>query len=80
MKGIRGVFIASQLFENFTRMSKRLGPEHLTSLITFDQGGEWASIKAPRLDSNGRKTNCNLVFIFRFNKQVCNIYYDVKRV
>lgn len=59
VEGIRGVFIASQLVANYTKSTSTLGPEHLTSYITFDQGGIWKPIQPPRVDVDGNTINCS---------------------
>lgn len=54
IKGLKGVYIASQLTKNnsFQRDEQR-------SMITFDKGGEWSLINPPAYDINGNKTkNC----------------------
>lgn len=49
------MYIASQL------TAGRIGRRHILSKITFDKGGVWQSIAAPKMDNNGRPLNCNLV-------------------
>ena len=52
VKGLKGVYIASQLTKNnsFQRDEQR-------SLISFDKGGEWSLLKPPSIDINGNKIN-----------------------
>ena len=64
VQGLRGVFIASQLSANFSKMSQRVGPEHLTSLITFDQGGRWQPISPPEKDPEGNPIDCSMVSFY----------------
>ena len=49
------MYIASQLTVG------TIGRRHILSKITFDKGGVWQSIAAPKTDNNGRPLNCNLV-------------------
>ena len=55
VEGLRGVYIASQL------TAGRIGRRHILSKITFDKGGLWQPIAAPKKDNNGRLLNCSLV-------------------
>ncbi|XP_065056294.1 sortilin-related receptor-like [Rhopilema esculentum] len=54
VEGIYGVYIATQL------TNARPGHRKLKTLITFDKGGEWMNVSAPKVDSYGRPTNCEL--------------------
>ena len=54
VEGIYGVYIATQL------TNARPGHRQLKTLITFDKGGEWMNISAPKVDSYGRPTHCEL--------------------
>ncbi|XP_059482311.1 sortilin-related receptor-like [Neocloeon triangulifer] len=55
VKGVRGIYIASQVKEGM----QRIGPESLVTLISFDQGGEWRKISPPTFDEHGRRIDCN---------------------
>ena len=55
VKGLRGVYIASQLTNG------RVGRRHILTKITFDKGGLWQPVQAPILDNNGKLLNCSLV-------------------
>ncbi|CAL4091361.1 unnamed protein product, partial [Meganyctiphanes norvegica] len=57
VEGIRGVFIASQIAGNYSK-EKDISPEHLTSLITFDQGAQWKPIQPPLKDADGIPISC----------------------
>ncbi|EDO45218.1 predicted protein [Nematostella vectensis] len=52
--GIRGVYIASQL------TAGSVGHRNIMSLITYDKGGEWSAIAAPKNDYRGKPLNCTL--------------------
>ncbi|KAJ8316151.1 hypothetical protein KUTeg_006165 [Tegillarca granosa] len=52
--GLRGVYIASQF------INSSFSAENQRSLITFDKGGEWQLVRAPRYDQNGKSTNCSI--------------------
>ncbi|XP_042228900.1 sortilin-related receptor-like isoform X2 [Homarus americanus] len=58
VEGVRGIFIASQLTSNFSQIFSKLGPEHLTSYITFDQGAQWKPLQPPRKDVYGNFIDC----------------------
>ncbi|XP_037803738.1 sortilin-related receptor-like isoform X3 [Penaeus monodon] len=58
VEGIRGVFIASQLVSDFSKIPSRLRPEHLSSLITFNQGAQWKPLQPPQKDAYGNTINC----------------------
>uniref|UniRef100_A0A646QCG5 Sortilin-related receptor n=1 Tax=Hemiscolopendra marginata TaxID=943146 RepID=A0A646QCG5_9MYRI len=58
VSGLRGIYIASQLKDNFRSVEP--GPQDLITLISFDNGGKWQPIKPPILDQNGESINCNV--------------------
>jgi len=58
VKGVRGIYIASQVKEG---VALTIGPEHLITLISFDQGGEWRRISPPTFDEEGHRIDCNAV-------------------
>jgi hypothetical protein len=49
--GISGVYIANQYVAEQTAKT----------FISFDKGGNWTLIPAPKQDQNGKATNCKLV-------------------
>lgn len=55
VRGLRGVYIASQLTPG------RVGRRHILTKITFDKGGLWQLVQAPKLDNYGNPLNCSLV-------------------
>ncbi|XP_046384172.1 sortilin-related receptor-like isoform X2 [Ischnura elegans] len=57
VEGLRGIYIASQI-SNISVPG--VGPEDLTTVITFDMGGEWRPLKAPKVDNEGRPINCSM--------------------
>ncbi|XP_076042677.1 sortilin-related receptor-like [Oratosquilla oratoria] len=59
VEGIRGVYIASQLSEEFKPGRVVLSVEHISSYITFDQGAQWKPIAPPVKDSQGQPINCS---------------------
>lgn len=63
VKGIRGVFIASQLMSNMTNTGQRnrLAPEHTMSFISFDQGAQWKPLQPPQKDVSGDIIDCKRV-------------------
>lgn len=56
VEGLRGIYIASQVKDN--PKSGSIGPEHLISLITFDHGATWNSIKAPKANHENFYIHC----------------------
>ena len=55
MRGLRGVYIASQLSHG------QVGRRHIMSKITFDKGGLWQPVASPKVDNYGKALNCSLV-------------------
>ncbi|CAH2090468.1 unnamed protein product [Euphydryas editha] len=58
VEGLKGIYIASKV--NLKTQASNIEPEHLVSLITFDHGATWSSIKAPTEDENGKPLNCHI--------------------
>ncbi|KAF6211596.1 hypothetical protein GE061_012109 [Apolygus lucorum] len=58
VQGMRGVFLASQVVAD--AQGKNISPEHLTSVITFDWGGEWKPLQPPKYDMYGSPIDCDL--------------------
>jgi len=59
VQGLRGIYIASQI--TLSPDLIRVGPEHVSSLITFDRGGEWKRLEAPMVDDDGQPIVCSMV-------------------
>uniref|UniRef100_A0A6A7G8W9 Sortilin-related receptor n=5 Tax=Hirondellea gigas TaxID=1518452 RepID=A0A6A7G8W9_9CRUS len=58
--GVQGVLIASQVSANYTKLPhSKVGPEHLSTLITFDLGGQWQPIRPPKSDAHGNPIACD---------------------
>ncbi|XP_046384462.1 sortilin-related receptor-like isoform X2 [Ischnura elegans] len=57
VEGLRGIYIASQI-SNISGTGIR--PEHLTTVITFDMGGEWRPLKPPKVDNEGQPIKCSM--------------------
>lgn len=55
VSGLRGVYIASQLTRGV------VGRRHIMTKITFDKGGLWQPVAAPKVDNYGKALNCSLV-------------------
>lgn len=55
VQGLRGVYIATQLKENISSNSLT---ENMVSVITFDKGGKWQNLSAPKVDKNGNLLLC----------------------
>ncbi|XP_075232916.1 sortilin-related receptor-like [Lycorma delicatula] len=65
VNGLKGIYIASQVVANFQEYnghsheySTNISPEHLTTLITFDWGGEWHTLNPPKYDHKGQPIDC----------------------
>jgi len=56
VQGLHGIYIASQV--TLSPGLIRVGPEHISSLITFDRGGEWKRLEAPMFDSDDHQIVC----------------------
>lgn len=56
VKGVRGVYIASQF------MNSSFNVENQISLITFDKGGLWHPLLAPEKTRDGAILNCSISF------------------
>jgi hypothetical protein len=59
VEGLRGIYIASQVLDQ--NIPNNIGPEHLITLISYDRGGEWRRIKAPRYDNDNTPIKCEEV-------------------
>lgn len=59
VQGLRGIYIASQI--TLPTGLSRVGPEHISTLITFDRGVEWRPLEAPKFDNDGQPLNCSVV-------------------
>ena len=66
VQGLRGVYIANQIREDYYNNNKDKGisstaitPENLISKITFNQGGEWREVLPPKYDEDGHVLPCN---------------------
>jgi len=49
--GLRGIYIASQVSPDASH--KDIRPENLSTLITYDAGGEWNPVIGPKTDNRG---------------------------
>jgi hypothetical protein len=77
IQGLRGIYIASQIMLSPGLI--RVGPEHISSLITFDRGGEWKRLEAPVVDDDGQPIVCRMVSvnsILTFNRGPCIMIYQ----
>lgn len=55
VQGLRGVYIASQLTVG------AVGTRSIMTKITFDKGGMWQPVSAPKYDNLDKPLNCSLV-------------------
>ncbi|KAK9512535.1 hypothetical protein O3M35_000936 [Rhynocoris fuscipes] len=58
VQGMKGIFLASQVVS--TARSQNLNPGHLTTVITFDWGGEWKPLNPPQYDERGQPIDCKI--------------------
>jgi hypothetical protein len=56
VQGLRGIYIASQI--TLSAGLNRVGPEHISTFITFDRGVEWRPLEAPMFDDEGQRIVC----------------------
>lgn len=66
VQGLRGIYIASQITTDYYADNKdkehgiqEIKPDHLKSLISFNQGGEWREVLPPTYDEEGHELPCN---------------------
>jgi hypothetical protein len=79
VQGLRGIYIASKI--TLSPGLFRVGPEHITSLITFDRGGEWKRLEPPPYDDDGQQIVCmkvsmNSILTFR---GLCIVIYSYNK-
>ncbi|CAL7939536.1 unnamed protein product [Xylocopa violacea] len=72
VQGIRGIYIASQV--RATAKSGSIGPEHLVSLITFDHGATWNSIKPPTSNHEGFHIHCPKDCSLHLSQRLSQLY------
>ena len=56
MKGLNGTYLANTYVRD-----KFTGAQSFRSVLTYNKGGEWFPLKAPRVDHNGDPTDCKPV-------------------
>ncbi|GAA6013403.1 hypothetical protein JCM11491_006065 [Sporobolomyces phaffii] len=56
--GVEGVAVVNTV-ENVEAVEAGQGDKELKTRITFDDGGRWSLIKAPKVDHEGRKVKCD---------------------
>lgn len=59
VEGLRGIYIASVVTSK-AKSSGHIGLENLSTMITFDRGGEWKLLNAPQYDDEGNPIDCKL--------------------
>ncbi|KAL0117855.1 hypothetical protein PUN28_008920 [Cardiocondyla obscurior] len=72
VEGLRGIYIASRVKGNPKASS--IGPEHLESLITFDHGVTWNSIKAPMANHEGFYIHCGKDCSLHLSQRFSQLY------
>lgn len=58
--GLRGVYIASQLKQSAS-LSTKFGIDEVISVVTYDQGGQWETLRPPQFDDDGNPIYCQYV-------------------
>lgn len=71
VEGLSGIYIASQV--NSKVYSQHISPQNLVSVITYDHGGVWQPLNAPKFDNEGQptcvaETNCSLHLSQKFSQ------------
>lgn len=51
-----------------------IGPEHLSSVITFDHGATWKQIQAPTVDDEGQPINCTKLCSLHLSQKFSQLY------
>ena len=59
VEGLRGIYIASVVTSR--AKNGHIGLESLSTMITFDRGGEWRLLNPPQYDDEGNPIKCELV-------------------
>ncbi|XP_067011986.2 sortilin-related receptor isoform X2 [Anabrus simplex] len=78
VQGLKGIYIASQV-QNMS-FPAQIGPEVVSTVISFDHGAEWNPIKSPEYDDRGNKINCNMTLGCSLHlSQKLNQLYPVSR-
>ncbi|KAG5337450.1 SORL protein, partial [Acromyrmex charruanus] len=72
VEGLRGIYIASRV--KGTPKSSSIGPEHLESLITFDHGTTWSSLKAPMANHEGFYIHCGKDCSLHLSQRFSQLY------
>ncbi|XP_025152986.1 sortilin-related receptor isoform X2 [Harpegnathos saltator] len=72
VEGLRGIYIASQV--KGAPKSGSIGPEHLASVITFDHGVTWLSIKAPAANHEGFYIHCTKDCSLHLSQRFSQLY------
>ncbi|XP_050308262.1 sortilin-related receptor-like [Anthonomus grandis grandis] len=57
VEGLSGIYIASKVVSPSSKVLQQ-GPQHLSSVITFDHGASWRPIQPPETDVEGQDTGC----------------------
>ncbi|CAN7984630.1 unnamed protein product, partial [Ixodes hexagonus] len=60
VKGVRGVYIATQVKPPFWRRPVPTDLANQVSVISFDNGGSWQPLAPPRFHHDGTPVNCNM--------------------
>lgn len=76
VEGLQGIYIASKIINlpTGTKVYSTVGPEHLTSVITFDHGNSWRPIQAPTVDNEGQLINCNKSCSLNLSQKFSQLY------
>lgn len=76
VEGMKGIYIASKIHRLTSVPSSEasVGPEHLVSVISFDHGHSWQSIKAPAVDDEGQAVNCTQDCSLHLSQKFSQLY------
>jgi len=69
VKGLKGIYIASQFLSNGSA-NLNIANMNQTTRITYDKGGEWTHVSAPFRDLNSEHTHCFWVSLLLY----CHTY------
>ncbi|KAJ8869547.1 hypothetical protein PR048_028538 [Dryococelus australis] len=71
VQGLHGIYIASQV--SLSAENHTITPQHLTSVISYDSGGEWHLLTPPTHDSLGRRIICNVVSVIEYSMLIFSL-------
>uniref|UniRef100_A0A182QTE4 Sortilin-related receptor n=1 Tax=Anopheles farauti TaxID=69004 RepID=A0A182QTE4_9DIPT len=72
VEGLKGIYIASKMSR--LPVAETITPDYLVSVISFDHGNTWRSIKAPETDDEGALLNCGKDCSLHLTQKFSSLY------